>query len=498
MSYAKTRAEAKALGEKYYFTGVPCPRGHVAPRFTSVCTCSVCGREKIMERYKPLTSRKRAYSDLTGFLVHAVKVHGGLYDYSQAVYGGAHTRLTIVCSKHGPFEQNPTNHVQGKGCPKCAALRTGLRCTKDVNMFVVDALKVWGERWDYSKVMYKGAHVPVSIVCKEHGMFKQSPTNHLTGKVACSKCNHMKSSPEQHLAEYLSIFTQVVSRDRTILSPRELDIYLPQHNLAIEYNGEYHHSHFNVADEKKAKLNHFRKYVDCKAQGIRLLTIYESEWREHEGAVRRLLRNAVGKGRGKLMARKCTLLPVPVTAAREFYGKYHVQGGSGYGDHFGVYWQGKLVACMRFTYGINDRGSGAQNRAWTLSRYATRVTVAGGASRLFKAFLEAHNPQEVKSFSDNRYFDGGMYTQLGFVLAEDVAPDYQVWSPKIGLRPKSHYQRRLLPARLKEHGVVDSFDPETDTRSEVDMTYLMKCGRIFDCGKKRWIWKKPLDTSKPT
>jgi hypothetical protein len=174
--------------------------------------------------------------------------------------------------------------------------------------------------------------------------------------------------------------------------------------------------------------------------------------------------------------------------ARTFYERYHPQGGDGSGEHYGLYWNSKLVACMRFTFGANDRGEN-KSRLWTLTRYATRITVAGAASRLFKAFVEEHKPTEVKSFSDNRYFEGGMYAQLGFALEEETGPDYQVWSPKLGLRPKSHYQRRNLPKRLQEHGISEEFNPETDQRSEAEMTFLMGCRRLYDCGKKRWVWQ---------
>jgi hypothetical protein len=281
----------------------------------------------------------------------------------------------------------------------------------------------------------------------------------------------------------------VETRNRSIISPKELDIYLPEKGLAVEYSGMYWHSHSNAEDERKDKLKHFQKYTDCAAQGIRLITIYESEWQERPLAIRRLLRNALGKGKGRLMARKCELKKVDTAEARAFYEKYHPQGGAGGGEHYGLYWKGKLVACMRFALGQNDRGVGAKHRTWTLGRYATRITVAGAASRLFKAFLKEVNPTEVKSFSDNRYFSGGMYQQLGFVLEEDMPPDYQVWSPKIGLRPKSHYQRRLLQQRMEEHQVPGPFDADTDPRSEADITYLLKCRRIYDCGKKRWVWR---------
>ena len=188
------------------------------------------------------------------------------------------------------------------------------------------------------------------------------------------------------------------------------------------------------------------------------------------------------------MARKCELRKVAHQEASAFYDKYHPQGGAGTGEHYGLYWNSKLVACMRFVLGANDRGT-ASKRVWTLGRYATRITVAGGASRLFKAFLSEYQPSEVKSFSDNRYFAGGMYEQLGFEMEEEVAPDYQVWSVKLGLHPKSHYQRRALPQRVKDHGVQDTFDPKNDPRTERDMTYLLGARRIFDCGKKRWVWK---------
>lgn len=314
-----------------------------------------------------------------------------------------------------------------------------------------------------------------------------APHNVLRGANPCPKCNHMKSSPEDAVAKLMSLFTPVDQRNRTLIKPKELDILLPEKRLAIEYCGEYWHSHGDSSDEASRSMNHYQKYKACEAAGVRLITMYESEWMNHNYAVRRLLRNAAGKSRGKLMARKCDLRKVETKDAREFYERYHPQGGNGGGEHYGLYWKDKLVACMRFTLGANDRGLNKQ-RMWTLTRYATRITVSGGASRLFKAFVAEHNPKQVKSFSDNRYFGGGMYEQLGFALVEETKPDYAVWHPKLGLLPKSHYQRRVLPMRAKELGMDIQFDPETDPRTEQDITYLLGGRRIYDCGKKRWVW----------
>lgn len=480
-----TRKQAKEQGSKHYFTGLPCVRGHIDYRFTSIGKCMACAREDAMKQHTHTTTKRRKYSDQDSFLS---AVAGRHYDYSKVVYVNAKTPVEIVCEVHGSFWQAPANHIGGQGCPLCASAAVGARCKKNTKDFINDAVKIWGARFSYAKVEYDGAHVPVTITCKTHGDFEQTPTNHLFGRLGCPRCNHMKSKPEQEIADFLSLFTPVVQRDRSIIAPKELDIYLPEHNLAIEYCGMYWHTHKTWEDERKNRHRHAEKHRLCAAKGIRLITIYETEWLERPQTIRRLLRAATGNLRGKLMARKCDLQKVSHADAKAFYDKYHPQGGSGYGEHYGLYWKNALVACMRFTLGGNDRGRAAKDRQWTLSRYATRLSIAGAASRLFKAFVKEHQPESVKSFSDNRLFSGNMYEQLGFDLAETVGPDYQVWSPKIGLRPKPHYQRRNIQARLKDHGLSDAFDPNADPRTETEMTYLMGAARIYDCGKKRWQW----------
>jgi hypothetical protein len=189
------------------------------------------------------------------------------------------------------------------------------------------------------------------------------------------------------------------------------------------------------------------------------------------------------------MARKCDVAAVPAHEAAAFFDAYHPQGGAGWGANYGLRYRGKLVACMRFAFGANDRGSNA-DRMWTLTRYATRLPVTGGASRLFSAFVADHDPESVKSFSDNRYFTGGMYVKLGFVLEEETEPDYQVYHSKTGLLPKTAWQRKKIPQRIRDVGSAERFDPASDPRSERDMTYLLGARRLYDCGKKRWVWKR--------
>ncbi len=457
--------------------------------------CPKCGDEKRVQSRRMIPAE---------FVARAEALHGDRFDYGKTHYVNMVTKVIVTCRQHGDFTISPIKLVhEGQGCPTCGAAMRGVRKTainpgaaaaevsiaKHAKTYIAKATKVHGDLYDYSATVYRGAKHKVTIGCAKHGPFEQLAEHHIKRGYGCPRCGQ-KSAPEDAIAAYLSIFTEVVQRDRTIIAPKELDIYLPEHKLAVEFCGMYWHSHGDKEDERKNKLRHAEKHKLCAEEGIRLITIYETEWQDSPQTIKRLLRNAIGKAKGSLMARKCELKKPTVHEARAFYDKYHPQGGAGSGEHYGLYWKGELVACMRFNFGNNDRGAGASNRVWTLGRYATRVSVAGAASRLFKAFLTEHDYPEVKSFSDNRLFGGTMYQQLGFTLEAEVPPDYQVWSQKLGLRPKPHYQRRAIPARLRDHGLSDRFNPETDARTEAEMTYLMGARRIYDCGKKRWVWNR--------
>jgi hypothetical protein len=119
------------------------------------------------------------------FIGRSKAVHGERYDYSQVRYVNSYTKVTIVCRKHGPFEQNPSNHVSnGAGCPECSG-RKGLTTEK----FIENAEAVHGDRYDYSQAEYVNSTTNVTIICPDHGPFSQTPGNHITGKTGCPECS---------------------------------------------------------------------------------------------------------------------------------------------------------------------------------------------------------------------------------------------------------------------------------------------------------------------
>ena len=134
------------------------------------------------------------------FFENSLSVHGDRYDYSKVEYVNAITKVTIICPDHGEFQQTPSNHKGGKGCPECARFsrpkvskktRQRLRESQPNRLTVDEVIhrfeKSHGKRYDYSKVEYVNNHTKVTIICSEHGEFLQKPVHHRRGQ-GCPEC----------------------------------------------------------------------------------------------------------------------------------------------------------------------------------------------------------------------------------------------------------------------------------------------------------------------
>ena len=122
------------------------------------------------------------------------KTHNNKYDYSKSVYKNAVTAMTITCPDHGDFDQIPYFHMKGSQCPKCIGKNL---TTKE---YVSSLIKVHGTKFDYSKVEYKGAKKPITIICRTHGEFIQNAEWHKSGN-GCPKCSGKKKTKDDFISE---------------------------------------------------------------------------------------------------------------------------------------------------------------------------------------------------------------------------------------------------------------------------------------------------------
>lgn len=183
------------------------------------------------------------------------------YDFSQAVYRNNHTKVKLICPKHGEFYATPVGILSANtGCANCAG-----NVPHTTESFIVKAREIHGDLYDYSKVNYVNSGTKVTIICRQHGEFKQRAAGHLRG-YGCTKCKASKG--ELLVSECLTGLNLTYVIEYKLPNYRyKYDFYLPDHNVFIEFHGQQHyeynsffhhcHDHFlarRMADETKKEL----------------------------------------------------------------------------------------------------------------------------------------------------------------------------------------------------------------------------------------------------
>lgn len=135
----------------------------------------------------PYCKTPRYGMNTESFISEANKVHNNRYTYPNTVYTTSNAKVKIVCPVHGEFEQQAHVHLEGHGCPKCAAQVIGSKKRVKKEDFIEKANAIHNFKYDYSKVEYINSNKKVIIICPVHGEFEQTPSSHLGG-CGCPKC----------------------------------------------------------------------------------------------------------------------------------------------------------------------------------------------------------------------------------------------------------------------------------------------------------------------
>lgn len=130
------------------------------------------------------------YQRQNSFFERAQKTHNNFYDYRLVEYVNNCTKVKILCSIHGMFEQTPNTHLRGCGCPNCGIERNVRKARlerSNINEYIQKAEIIHRKFYDYSETKYISAHTKIQISCPIHGNFEQTPNAHLNGQ-GCPKC----------------------------------------------------------------------------------------------------------------------------------------------------------------------------------------------------------------------------------------------------------------------------------------------------------------------
>lgn len=303
------------------------------------------------------------------------------------------------------------------------------------------------ENTDYSFQTKKYLYIndmdnaPICPVCN------QNETTFVYSSFAFSKtcnsinCRNSSSEQEREIYQFLSgcIDTKLINNYR--IENNEIDIYLPEFNLGIEFNGLYWHSELY-----KEKDYHYKKKEFFKREGIDIFYIWEDDWLSNKELLQSMILNKLGKSK-RLFARKCTINKVKYNDAVMFHNQNHLNGYSIAKTHVGLYHKNELVALSSFGK------SRYEKNGIELVRFSVKsgFSVIGGFSKILKFYLREFKPSKIISYADYDFSNGNVYQKTGFKLIKHTCFGF-FW-----IKGMERYSRQSLWKLTKNKKNPDSY-----------------------------------------
>lgn len=262
--------------------------------------------------------------------------------------------------------------------------------------------------------------------------------------------------------------------NRTLLEGKEIDLYNDELKIGIEYCGLFWHHELSL--QPRTRSYHTDKYLKCKEKGVRLVTIFEDEWKKKRAQCEGVLASIVGKTANKFYARKCLLKILSGDEIAVFCRSHHLRGEpkrSLFGC--GLFFGDELLGVM--SLGPHHRGTSTL----VLNRLCFKpgVQVIGGAGKLLsscKGWALENNYSKIITWSDHRWSSGGVYSKTGFVADGELPPDYSYVLTKGG-----------KVVRLSKQSCRKSAKNCPPGKTEREWMAELGYARIWDCGKTRWV-----------
>ena len=312
----------------------------------------------------------------------------------------------------------------------------------------------------------------------------------------CPKCDPYNiSKPQQDIEDYLRKYgcDNITQNTKKIITPLELDVFLPEYNVAIEYNGLVFHSFgksnwslANNSEELPMRKYHLRNKTNiCNDKNINLLQIFENEWLDDikQEIWKSIILNKVGKTPNRIFARNCEVRKViDKKVVNEFLENNHLQGAC-YGNlSYGLYYNEDLLQLF-----VLGKPRYNKNVDLEIIRISSKrfYNIVGGVSKLF-SFIIKHHPEinSILSYSNNRYGNGGIYKNLNFTYIKETSPNYWYFQENsFLLESRLNYQKNKLQYK---------FDNFKDDLTEQENMFNNGYRIIYDCGNKVFIWNREV------
>ena len=342
------------------------------------------------------------------------------------------------------------------------------------------------------KYIDKNNHINFKNLSKDLGISDNEDTRHQIetyfDNLNIDYKKHISTSiSEKEILDYMkSIYNgNIIENCRNILPNAEIDIYVPEFKLGVEYNGNYWHRSMYRQDGKKFVFDsgkspsyHQKKSLLARENGIRIIHIWEDQWQDTrlQPIIKGILKAALHlSDNNKIYARKCAIKEVPADEYKKFCDTHHTQLSRPAEIRLGLYYDGVLVQLMSFSKykAINKRKVNAKYD-YELVRGCesfNHSSVVGGVSKLLNYFIKTYDPNTIICYSDLNLFNGIGYEKAGFVLDSITSPDkFYVTN--------DHKLTRIKRSAKKYKEYMEA----------VVNKKLLCC---YGAGNLKYVWKKP-------
>ena len=327
-------------------------------------------------------------------------------------------------------------------------------------------IDIWMDDAKFSEYVTSNSGITISQISLLFGMSYEAVCarlDKLNLKEHISLFKH-SSRYEDEICEILDKYNiQYERNNKEILDGKEIDIYIPNSKIGIEFNGNYWH-----CEAECTNTYHQNKSLLANEKGVFIYNIFEYEWVIKKEKILNQLFNLLQLNTNKIYARKCEIRLVSKEDKDKFLDNNHIQGKSPSKINLGLYFNDELVSLM--TFGISRFN---KNCRYELIRFCSKggTNVVGGANKLFKYFVNQYmvDGDKLVSYSDIARTRGTLYETLGFEYSGMDYPNY-VWWNLSTKEIKTRYQCQI--------------------KNEIDTMHNLGYLRIFDCGAKTWIYTK--------
>lgn len=300
----------------------------------------------------------------------------------------------------------------------------------------------------------------------------------------CTKCNPINNNSSEGERELVNFIKNnydgnIQEKNRKIIYPYEIDVFLPDLKLGIEFNGLYWHSEEN---NNKEKDYHRIKTNLSNQKNITLIHIYEDSWNFKKEIVKSRLLNLLNQTPSKIYARKCEIIELDNREYKDFLEENHLQGVVYSKYKFGLVYDNQLVSVMSFGEKRKSMGENSEKNNFELLRFCNKkyTNVVGGANKLFKYFIRNYQPESITTFSDRSWGEGNFYEKLGFEYVSTTKPNYYYI---VNGKRKHRFNFR------KDVLVKEGFDKN---KSEHNIMLERKIYRIYDSGNNKFVFKNNI------